>query len=272
MANNTETYWEADGQSLHTFARSIETLSGMGPPALRGEDITIPLQPGQTWVPKVHDSNTLTLAMWLRGVAQNAGSGAVKTTKAQYQSNWNDLIRLLWTPGRQIDLTKRFYDGGVLRTATAKAEYAGQLDPTLMGPAAARCTVDLKIAKGLFFNNVESSETLVNGDNTIQVLGNAPTNRIMVTINGARDTVKVRNKTFGMEFTYPRAMLTGQNAVVDIENYTVNDSTATSDRSALINHSGSAQWLTLFPGTNVINLSSASGLGTVTLNYRAAWV
>src|SRR5688572_22025127 len=108
MVNNTETYWEADGTSLHTFAWSIETLSGLGPPPLRGEDVTIPYSPGQQHVPKTFDSNKLTLAIQLRGVNPNAGSGVTAASRRQIMNNWNDLVRLLWTPGRQLALTKRF--------------------------------------------------------------------------------------------------------------------------------------------------------------------
>jgi len=273
MANNTETYWEADGQSLHTYARSIETLGGMGPPPFRGEDITVPLSPGQIWVPKVLDSNILTLAMWLRGVSQEAGSGVTATTKAQYQSNWNDLIRLLWTPGRQVSLRKRFYDGGVLRLATALAEYQGGLQPSLIGNSAARCTVDMKIAAGVFYHDTETSVVLSNGNNNVTVLGNAPTGLVKVEIVGARTNVKVRNNTAGVEFTYPQVLNTGVSAIIDSSQYLVTDQSHPAKNMApLIIHSGSAQWMYLTPGVNVINLSSTAGAGVVTLKYRAAWV
>lgn len=462
--NNTETYWEADGQSLHTFARSIETLSGMGPPPLRGEDITIASQPGQQWVDKVFDSNTITLAMWLRGIkptvkvrenlvlnpkpnsvpggyaspgtfsltadgltvtlsstttpyvftsytkdGAKAGQvyafrakvkgvmapGSVATTanvrphkrtgnqyfslaspvsinldgttqeiafywkatqdvpageffelsvvangtalatstlsidevmiedvgteipttppkpffyalstppskgvyrwsgaayaspsvwevgnqggkvsKAQFQSNWNDLIRLLWTPGRQVALRKRFYDGLILRQATALAEYAGGLQPSMMGPAAAKCTIDMKIAGGLFYDDNLQTVPLVNGDNNIEVLGNAPTHNILVTINGARSNVKVRNKTHGVEFTYPRPLLTGHVATIEVMDYEAQHSNGGVgyDSSSSVLHTGAPQWLILRPGLNVINLQSDSGTGAVVLQYRGAWV
>lgn len=272
--NNTETYWEADGQSLHTFARSIETLSGMGPPPLRGEDITIASQPGQQWVEKIPDSNTLTLAMWLRGVDQDAGSGASATNKKQYQSNWNDLMRLLWTPGRQVALRKRFYDGLILRQATGRAEYAGGLQPTLIGNSAARCTIDLKIAGAFFYDDNLQTVPLVNGDNNIIVLGNAPTHNIGVTINGARANVRLRNVTHSVEFTYPRPLLSGHSATIGVLDYEAQHSGGgpAFDSSSDIIHTGAPQWLVLRPGLNVINLSADSGTGSVVLQYRGAWV
>jgi hypothetical protein len=273
MPNNTETYWDADGVSLHTFAWSIETLSGLGPPDLRGEDHVIPTRMGEVWVPKTVGSNVLTLAMWLRGIPEHASNVEGTASKAQYQSNWNNLIRTLWKPWKQIDLRKRFYDNNILKTATAKAEYKGGLQPTMMGNKAGRCTVDMKIAGGLFYDEVETTHTLVNGNNTLEILGNAPTNRISVTIAGARTNAKLINSTLGVEFTYPRTINGGLNAVVDVENFTVTDSSVPGvDMAASVIHTGAPQWLTLIPGTNVINLSSSSGAGVVTLKYRAAWV
>lgn len=272
MPNNTSTYWEADGVSLHTYAWSIETAGGMGPPPLRGEDITVPLRSGQKWVPKKFDANILTLAMWIRGVAADAGSGVYQETQQMYEERYNDLVRLLWTPGRQLALTKRFYDQGSLRVATAMAEFRGGLAPVKNGRAFGRCTVDLKIAEGVFYEQNWRTVPLANGDNTITVPGNAPTSRIKVTINGARNNPRVRNKTLGVDFTYPRNLLVGQTATVDVDEYEVSDSSLTYDSSALVINSGDEQWLTLMPGDNVINVSSTTGAGTVSLQYKGAWV
>lgn len=273
MPNNTLTYWEADGQSLHTYAKSITTLSGMGPPQFRGADHTVPLKPGQTWVPKTFDANTITLAMVLRGIAEHATNIDGTPTKAQYQSNWNDLIRMLWKPGQLVSLRKRFYDGGILRQASALVEYKGGLQPTMIGDKASRCTVDLNVLSGVFFDDNLTTEPLVNGNQNITVLGNAPTTRIFVTVNGARVNPKIRNNTAGVEFTYPRTLLAGATVVADVENFGVTDSASPGvDMSPYVTQDGFAQWLVLRPGVNQINVSSTSGTGTVSLQYRAAWV
>lgn len=219
--------------------------------------------PGAQWNGPA-DESTSTLFMELRDGTPD---------KAQFQSNWNDLIRLLWTPGRQVALRKRFYDGGVLRAATAMVEYAGGLQPSMIGNNAAKCTIDLSIARGVFYNDVEAVHGLINGDNYITVLGNAPTTNIQVTIQGARTNAKLRNTTLGVEFTYPRVLNSGITATIDVDNYLVTDtSQPAKDMSTAVIHSGDDQWLTLVPGVNVINLSSSFGTGAVTLRYRAAWV
>lgn len=277
MPNNTDTYWEADGVSLHTFAWSIETLGGMGPPSLRGDDVTVPYNPGRRWVPKTFDSNVLTLAMQLRGLAADAGEGASQATRQLYQERWNDLIRLLWTPGRQVALRKRFYDtGGVIRVATAMAEYAGGLQPSLIGRAAARCTVDMRIAGGVFYDDTAQVFNLVNGDQTINVRGNSPTRNILVTVNGARNNAKVRVKSGPLDHTveYHHSLASGDYATLDVmdrTSETVGEG-PTYESTLDVRHSGAPYWLELRPGDNVVNLASDSGIGSVQLTVRGAWV
>lgn len=273
MPNTIETYWEADGVSLHTYAWSVETLGGMGPPPLRGEDIVVPLRNGEVWVPKKFSANVLTLSMWLRGVAADAGSGVVQETQQMYEERYNDLVRLLWTPGRQLALTKRFYDQGSLRVAVAMAEFRGGLAPVKSGRAFGRCTVDLKIAEGVFYDQAYRTVNLNNGDNTITVPGNAPTSKILVNINGARNQPRIRNTSLGVDFIYNRSVLTGNTAIVNTDTFDVSESGAPAyDGAPYIINSGDEQWLTLRPGVNVINVSSVSGAGAINLQYKAAWV
>jgi len=276
MPNNTETYWDADGVSLHTYAKSIETLTGIGPPKFRGENDVIPTKPGERYVAKTPDANLLTLGMMLRGIAEHASNTDGNPTKLQYQSNYNDLIRMLWLPsaqGRELVLTKRFYDGGVLKTASANAEYVGGLAPTMIGQKAARCTVDLKLNDPFFYATSYTSQANVNGNQNITVEGNAPTLAIVVTINGTRTNAKIRNNTAGVEFTSPLALSAGHNVIVGVKDFTAlaTQGGAAFDSSAGIIHTGAPQWLILWPGVNQINVSSTVGTGVITLQYKAAW-
>lgn len=277
MVNNTETFWTAKGESLHTFARSIETLSGLQPPPVRGANEVIPLLPGTRYVEPIVDENTLTLGMWLRGVPQDAGQGVTRATKKQYQQNYNDLIRLLWNAGRQFPLTKRFYDTGSENpiAATAMAQYVGGLAPTMIKNSASRCTVDLKIAGAYFYADVLETIPLVNGDNTITVPGNAPTINIGVRINGARTNTRLLNKTNGVQFSYAPAVLINEYVQIGVMDYSAQHkpvSLAEYDASTQVVHEGAYQWLTLEPGENIIHLQSTAGAGTVQLMYRGAWV
>ncbi|WNO27802.1 minor tail protein [Microbacterium phage Huwbert] len=472
MGNNTDTYWEANGQSLHTFARSIESLSGLGPPPMRGDNEVIPLMPGAQYVPKVADQNILTLGMWARGIkplvtlrenlnvnpkpttpsgysgpgtasvnadgvtithtsattpyifssfakggavagrvyairakikgvpaagstatnynirphkrtgnayynpTQGAisvpmdgvqrevafywkatvdiseaegfdltmvgnGTAAIGSTssmdevlmedvgteipmingvtippeaffyggstppnssiiyswsglagasssimgvdnvagapsKDQFQTNWNDIIRLLWNNGRQFKLTKRFYDNSQNPiAASAMAEYSGGLKPTMIGPKAGKFTVDLKLADPFFYADVLQTLTLVNGDNIINVPGNAPTLNVLITINGARTNTRILNKTNNFQFTYPNAVLANEYLRVVNMTYDAFHKPAAApeyDASTRIIHQGGYQWMQLEPGQNVIHVQSTSGAGTIQLQTRGAWV
>lgn len=275
MPNNTETYWDINGQSLHTFARSIETLGGIGIPNYRGDDYVIPYRPGEVWVPKELGSNVITLAMWLRGIPQDANADSA-ANKAQYQSNWNDLIRLLIPrPGYQLQLTRRFYDGGVLRTAMALAEYAGGLSPKMIGNNANKCSIDLKLADPNFYDTTTGTAALPNGTTVVNVPGNNTTYNLFITALGARNNLLVENLTTGVSFTYSGQIPSGSTAIIAPMNFNATEQAGAGspvDTSVRVLQSGSPFWFNLAPGNNSIRVSSSSGTGTVTLSYKGAWI
>lgn len=278
MVNTTLTYWEADGQSLQTYARNIATLEGrLSPPPLRGDDIIIPHQPGEKWAPKVVGSRILSLSMWVRDTDADGIRPTDSLSRSKlFNQNWRTLRNLLWTPGRQFELKKRFYVGDVIRTAVAKAEFRGGLEPTMIGRFGAKFSIDLKLADPYFYDTADTVVSLEDGDQTITLLGDADTFNISLEIDGARAGITVRNKTAGVEVQYNAALLSGDTTEIDIKNYrswTVDaENPLGYVSSANIIHSGLPQWLMLKPGANVINLSSDSGTGSVTMKYREAWV
>lgn len=278
MPNNTATYWSVDGESLHTFVRSIQSLGGiLKPPPVRGENVTIPYQRGRTWVPKIPDEQVLNLGMWLRGVSDTADAGTTGTTRQNFDENWKNIVRLLWRPGQQFELTKRFYDSGILRSATALAEYAGGLAPEMIGKAAGRFVVDLRLADPFFYDDTVQTFNLVNGDQTINVRGNAPTTHIIATINGARNNTIVRVKSPGddHQMEFHDDVSSGEVVTIDVKNYAATMDPAAGpnyDAEADVRHTGSPYWLILQPGDNIVNLSSSSGIGAVSLQVRGAWV
>lgn len=279
MVNNTSTYWEADGVSLHTFAHSIETLGGaLGVPKLRGDDITIPYNHGDLWVPKFADSRVLNLGMWVRGVNPGEGVGANDLSKSNFDSNWNNLVRMLWTPGRQFKLTKRFYDqwDGTLRSASAMAEFSDGLEPTMKGRNLGKFTVSLRLADPFFYDDVIQSFTLVDGDQDINVRGNAPTRNILMTVNGPNKYAQVRRKLPAPDHQVQvyQDILSGGYTQVDPRAWSslTHPPTGVNYDSQLdIKASGNAPWLELSPGSNTINLTRTSGTGTVILEVRGAW-
>jgi hypothetical protein len=276
MPNNTPTYWSASGESLHTYARSIESLGpGLNVPLFRGEDIVIPGRNGRVWTPKDVDSRILPLGMWVRGSGDDQGTG---TTSPLFHTNWNNLVRLLWTPDGQFPLTKRFYDGdSTLRSATALAEFSSGLAPTMSGKNAAKTLVDLELADPYFYDDVVQNFPLVNGDNVINVRGNAPTRNIMVTINGSRRNTIIRRKlpTVDHQFQVTTDLSSGDFIIVNVAEFEASLKRGTNpvvDATVDVRHTGAIQWLELKPGNNTITVSSDVGLGTIQMQVRGAWV
>lgn len=269
MTNTTDTYWSADGVSLQTFAQNIETLGGrLAPPPLRGSNIMVPYKKGKRYTPKVVDSRIIPLAMWVRGWKTDTN-----TATEEFDKNWRELRNLLWTPGRQFELTKRFYIDGELRSATALAEYAGGLEPTMIGRNGAKFAVDLELADPFFYDDELQTFPLVNGNQTVNVLGDTPTTNLVLTINGARNNAKVTAE--GVQVEYHADLSSGSTATLNVDDYSASTHIGagpTFDSTGFVRHTGAPHWLALNPGDTVVNLASTSGIGTVQLQARGAWI
>ncbi len=123
-----DTYWSWNGTSLSTFAWNIEQLyAGIGGiPPLRGTDLLIPGRTGRIFVPKIADSRTITLRMWIAGADAD---GNVIDHDA-FGQNIRALRALLYSSLTQGALAKRFKPNaaGAVITATAQAQLIGGLE------------------------------------------------------------------------------------------------------------------------------------------------
>lgn len=155
MTNSTQYYWSVDGVSLQTYAYNIETWGGdaQSPPPLRGGDTVIPYAVGETYHRKVPGARTISFGMWVVGANKDGSIPQGGSSRKLFEENWRKLRSLLWNPNRQIELTKRFKDWttGQMVEATAKAEFAGGLAPTMNGTQRAVFTVQLRLADPFFY-------------------------------------------------------------------------------------------------------------------------
>jgi hypothetical protein len=121
----------------------------------------------------VEDARIMTLNMWVRGSDEDGtipSAGSIQ--RHTFDENLRKLQRLLWTPRRQIVITKRFYiptveltDAGiditgmdedgdyVLISATTNAQYVSGLDPTMNGQTKANLSVDLKLTDPFWYGD-----------------------------------------------------------------------------------------------------------------------
>ena len=249
MTNTTDTYWEVDGTSLQTYARNIETKGGsrLGAAPLRGENIVVPTKFGRQWVAKLPDARVLSLQGWVQGCDDD---GVVAAGAEQiFTDNWQALRRLFWRTDRQINLKKRWKGvDDVVRSATAKAEFAGGLEPGMMDPASAKFTVDLMLADPYFYGQAVTT-TVTTAGATITPGGDDTTRKITLVFTGAGSKT-LTNTTTGRSITVSGA------TTVDILAFT-----ATTIGSANVDTAGEKNeqfWFSLLRDANVLTLDHDS--------------
>lgn len=303
MTNTTETYWAVDGVSLQTFAFNITTLGGdrMAPPSVRGDDLRVPYMPGTLWVPRVPDSRTITLGMWVIGANEDGTIPQDETLRRTFDRNWRKLRSLLWTPRKQFTLTKRFWlptdeleAGGVdtsglqkdgdwaLYTASARGTYAGGLNPLMNGAARANFTVDILLSDPYFYSDeIEVAfSTQTGGGNpgpeqTLQVLGDDRTTWIEVDFDGPLTSPRIDNLSVEgtLWLRYGTEILDGESATVRVHNFSATHYTSGDDyrSSGYVQHDGDKFWLYMEPGETDLELSAQAGTGEAVLRYKPRW-
>lgn len=287
--NSTQDFWSVDGVSLQTFAYNVVSKeSGMAPPPMRGDNITVPFAPGQTWVRKVPDARTITLQMWVQGSNIDGTVPNDAQMKKKFEENARWIRKLVWKPRQQLTLTKQFWlptaeltAAGVsttsltkvgnyaLYTATAKAEFIGGFDPSMTGAARAVFEIDFYLADPYFYSP-EISRGIAG---TFTVLGDDRTHNVSIELVGTRTNPVVRNTTLGTELRYNGAVATGETLTVDVKNFTAQiTGSATRNGIGSVVHSGDSFWLPLEAGSNTLTFSSTAGAGASTLKYQPVWI
>lgn len=282
MSNSTDTFWDVDGVSLQTLAHNITTWGGsrQSPPPLRGGSVQIGARRGRLWTPKVEDSRTMTLQMWVNGANDDGGMPTSGDRRAEFEHNWSVLRKLLWTPRRQITLTKRFrlYGETGIRTAIAKAQYAGGLDPTMVSRDLAVFSVDLTIDDVYFFSAPVDLPLLRGSQtNTFEYLGDGRTTRMKIDWNGTLNTgTRLTNVTDDDTlWCSPTSALPPGGLVsmdVDAHKATTTPSGAAAYKSSgRVSHGGDAFWMAFDPGYNKLSLGGSPN-GSVQISFQEAWL
>ncbi|AMM44297.1 minor tail protein [Arthrobacter phage Kitkat] len=193
-----------------------------------------------------------------------------RSSRQATRNNWRALRNLLWTPGRQIALTRRWYDAnGVLQTATAMAQYSGGMEPDVeAGGHRLKFTVDLFLADP-FFYGAEVTETLTRTTQTKTIKGDWSSRKARIELTGAQGpTAMTVNGSNPHGLTYSTAIAAGVTAVLDIENFTAKE--GANGKTASVTHSGNKFWFEPEPGAQSITVSG-TGSGAVKYIYQPAW-
>jgi hypothetical protein len=270
--------WYWNGLALNQPYWNITTFGGSryAMPVLRGQNYQVPYRAGQAWRPKMPDSRTITLTMWLDGSGSRYGSISTDARLA-FNNNWQQLRQAFWTRGAggsaQGTLTRNWYwtQNGTpsLVTSTAMAELAGSMDLTMNGRTGAAFSVDLLLADPYFYGSTRS-QAITSSGGTISALGegvvgegfNSFVSSFTVTISQA---CTVTNSTAGCGFTFSGSATFP--VTVDVLQDTAVDA-AGANKVAQITHTGSRLWMVLLQGANAIAVSA----GTATFAWNDCYV
>jgi hypothetical protein len=185
---------------------------------------------------------------------------------------------LFWSPDEQLTLTRRWWENAgtpVLRTATAKCELAGTMDPTMTGRTRADFAVDLLLSDPYFYGPEISADLTTGGTTIVTNPGDIPVwSTINMTLNGELTSPVITNQT-----AEPEVWMRINTAVIDdpinisVGDFTVINSFDDSNLTGSVTHSGFRAWMKLLPGNNTLKLTSTGvGTGDVELTFKPAYL
>ena len=277
MTASTEVSWEIDNVPLQTYCSNVETVAGKyGIGGLRGSNLPVAYRSGHTWKRKYAEPRTIPLMMWVADWDPNTGDVSAIGRERQFHKNMTAIQNLTWTGGRrEIALTKKWKDPatGNVVSATAKAE-AQPWSPSLNGKGLAQFGVDFLLSDPFFYGEEETFVLQKDTPLNVSVKGDEPTSRIVITQNGSSQNATITNTTPTPDHwvRFGTSVASGDSIIVDVEGFSVSRDSDGANLVGSVTRSGSRNWMTLYPGTNRLELTSTSGSGTTSFSYRPAYL
>jgi hypothetical protein len=302
MANTTTEYWSWTPGRTQGFGTevslaqdwlNIKTLGGsrFAVPVLRGTDYEIPFRAGSSWRAKYPGPRTITLVMWTAGIDQTTGHPATDQF-TQWSQNWQKIRQMFYARGAQgslqSKLTRRWYvgyqgAGPAIVQATAMAEIASDLAPSMTGRTRNDFTTDLLLADPYFYGPARtatlaynvSQDITSNGEGVVGEGWPSAVSSFTIVLNGPLTTPKILNSTEGVAVQYNGTIASGHTVTLDIlRNTAVSDAGA--NVVAGVSHYGARMWMALTGGENPHNsliLTSTNGAdtGTAVLSWMDAY-
>lgn len=278
METTTSEYWDIDGIPLNSYCWNIKTYGGsrQSLPNLRGENKLVPMRPGRRFVPKIADSKVITMAMWVAGVDPDTGRPSTYDQIIQWNDNWDMLRRMLWTPGKEVALTKRWWrnvSSPELAQATAAGQIAGNIEPTMTGRSRADFAIDFLLADPFFYGNEISVPVPTNMPFTVTNPGDSQAMHEAFTIEFSGDLVNptLINQTNGVWMKINSLIPVDTNVMVNVGTFNATRSADGTSMAGSMTQGGSRYWMVLEPGNNEL-LLQATGSGAATITFRPPYV
>lgn len=280
MATTTDTFWDINGVPIQTYAYNVSTWGGdlQAPPPLRGDDLTIPYRPGRVFQARRPDGRSLTFSMWVQGSDEDGRVPTTKTMRAEFEKNFSMLRNLFWNQGKQVIITKRWrdYTTGGMRSASARAVYAGGIDPSMHGSLHASFTVEMYLSDPFFYGGEVTVpfSALASSPVATNVLGDYETTDILIDFEGPRNNMRLTNVDAGVYVNVNQNISFGQVIRLDVNNFRAvkNPVGPTTNVIGSVTQFGHPFWFVLRPGIQNLTLSSSTGTGGGTLKYRPRWL
>ncbi len=284
MSNTTDEYWSINSNSLNQFGWNVATVGGgrYDLPPRRGEDIQLAYRPGRVHRPKLADSRTIALIMWVLGVDPSTGA-ATGDALARWNDSWDFLRRLVWRPnGDQVTLTRRWKltpaGGGspAILTASGLAEVTDTMSPTMTGRTRATFTMSLFMADPYFYGDLVTTNLALATPVTITNPGHdvAAFTHLQLDLIGPLTNPKVTNTAPAPDVwvKYAGTIASGQTLRLDVGQFTALQVSNSANLIAGVQHSGARHWMGLLPGDNALTLTADSGSGSAQLRYQPPYV
>jgi hypothetical protein len=235
--------------------------------------------------------------MWAAGIDQSSLVPAVDQRLA-FNNNFQQLRSMFWGQGvlgSQLGfLSRRWYltQNGVtgIVAATARAEIAGTMQPTMSGRTKADFTVDFLLADPYFYSathtqvpaNGSGTQVINLGDGAAgfgQASGSGGVPFTIVLTGPLTAPITLNNQTAGVSVTMnPVTIPSGHFVTLDVMNYTAYTDAQLSIVGS-VSHAGARPWMLLMPqsftpaGTfvNLLTLTTGSsgdsGYATINFSY-----
>lgn len=262
MANNSPVYWSVPlvggtaGQefSLHTYAWSVKSFGGQrfAGPAKRGENLIVPFRTGDYYVPKSRGSRLMDLTMWVIPHKPSGGRDTDMSEEERAHLNYLTIMRNLDREG-QYPLTKRWYEDGVVKSATGDVEFISGTSASSDDALGFDLTATLSMADPYFYG---PSTVLTSIADMEKVAGQVNTSRAELHIPGGATVSFPDGNWIKFEGT--------GTAVVDLYNKTAK--VGSTYVNGLIKRNTLMAWPELIPGAKL----TVSG-GSASVKYQPAY-
>jgi hypothetical protein len=263
--------WTIDGVPLLTLAADVQRIDSALAPPLRGGDRQYAFRPGAEFRPRVTDSRTITLGLWLLG---QDGPGS---TPAAYEVNYagaeRKLQRLLRPDaGRQFEISRTWTDD--LGTHTATGHGIGDtIERKRSGRFSGRVTVDIFMADPFFYGDPVAVPLAVGAATVVSNAGDDSTTAVVLDFAGPLSNPTVTNSTLTPEVWVKAGtdLANGDGLTLDVRATSVLRDSDGGNLIGAVTHSGARAWLSLGRGANTVTLSTDSGAGSAVLTFQPVY-